>query len=36
MWPCSTMKLYTEIKNKKFSEVFEFQTMIIRKKKFSI
>ena len=23
MWPCSVMKLYTEIKNKKFSEIFE-------------
>ena len=23
MWPCSIMKLYTEVKNKKFLEVFE-------------
>ena len=23
MWPCSIMKLYTEIKNKKFSKIFE-------------
>ena len=23
MWTCSIMKLYTEIKNKKFSEIFE-------------
>ena len=23
VWPCSIMKLYTEIKNEKFSEIFE-------------
>ena len=23
MWPCSTMKLYTEIQNQKFSKIFE-------------
>ena len=23
MWPCSRMQLYTEIKNEKFSELFE-------------
>ena len=24
IWPCSIMKLYTESKNKKFSEIFNF------------
>ena len=25
MWPCSIMKLYTEIKNQKFSKIFELK-----------
>ena len=34
MWPCSIMKLYTENKNKKFSEVFELDNDNKRKKVF--
>ena len=36
MWPCSTMKLYAEIKNKKFSEVFELNNDNKQKKIFYI
>ena len=32
MWSCSIMKLYTEIKNKKFSEIFELNNEIKREK----
>lgn len=31
-WPCSIMKLYTEIKNEKFSEIFELNNDYKRKK----
>ena len=31
-WPCSIMKLYTEIKNEKFSEIFELNNDNKRKK----
>ena len=34
MWPCSIMKLYTEIKNEKFSEVFELNNENKEKKIF--
>ena len=32
VWPCSIMKLYTEIKNEKFSEIFELNNDNKRKK----
>ena len=32
VWPCSVMKLYTEIKNEKFSEIFELNNDNKRKK----
>ena len=32
IWPCSVMKLYTEIENKKFSEVFELNNENKQKK----
>ena len=34
MWPCSIMKLYTEIKNEKFSKVFELNNYDKQKKVF--
>ena len=34
MWPCSIMKLYTELKNKKFLEVFELNNNNKKKKIF--
>ena len=34
MWPCSIMKLYTEVKNKKFLEVFELNNNNKQKKIF--
>ena len=34
MWPCSIMKLYTEIKNENFSKVFEFNNDNKQKKVF--
>ena len=34
MWPCSVMKLYTEIKNKKFSKLFELNNENKQKKVF--
>ena len=34
MWPCSIMKLYTEIKNEKFSKVFELNNDNKQKKVF--
>ena len=34
MWPCSIMKLYTEIKNEKFSKVFELNNDNKQKKIF--
>ena len=34
MWPCSIMKLYTEVKNKKFLEVFELNNNNKKKKIF--
>ena len=34
MWPCSIMKLYTEIKNKKFSKIFELNNDNKQKKIF--
>ena len=36
MWPCSIMKLYTENKNEKFSEVFELNNENKQKKVFYI
>ena len=36
MWPCSIMKLYTETKNEKFSEVFELNNDNKQKKIFYI
>ena len=35
LWPCSQMKLYTEARDKSFSEVFEFNNKS-KKKIFSI
>ena len=35
MWPCSIMKLYTEIRNEKFSKIFELNNDN-KKKKFFI
>jgi len=34
IWPCSKMQLYTEIKNKKFSEIFEINNEYKEKKIF--
>ena len=34
MWPCSIMKLYTEIKNEKFSKIFELNNNNKQKKIF--
>ena len=31
LWPCFQMKLYTELKNKNFSEVFDFSTKLKKK-----
>jgi len=31
LWPCSQMKLYTEVKNENFMEVFEFNNKYIKK-----